>query len=276
MAATPSPVSTLFTEYYTANPIADTTVDTDFNPDEEPIYVDITADGITDYNQQLATGCYSQALTDADDVITTQWGLQWAMVLQTTAWTATSTAIYTQYFSPEYATGTDLNYANYVCQAVNVDDQNSINVLSDGAAVTTVMQATDVNWSATFTADQAESSPTATTVTEVQALGTAFTYTGTPDDAWTYGSVDIDDTATWQLVFECYGVRPVDALSDDLDELVEGELSFNAGAIVFTSESDLTELYHSVAATDFTQDIVQGAASLAAAATAVAVSLALF
>jgi len=199
------------------------------------------------------------------------------MTLQTTAWTATATAMYSQFFSPKYATGTDLNYANYVCKAVNTDDSNSVNVLVDGADVTFTMQATDVNWQATLTADQAESSPTATTVDEVVALGTAFTYTDTPTDAWQYGSVAIDDQATWQVVFECYGVRPVTALSDTLTELAEGDLDYNAGAQVFTSQSDLTLLYATDdAAADVTYTIVQGAASLAAAATAVAATLALF
>jgi len=51
MAATPTPVATLFTEYYTANPITDTTVETDFNETETPAYTDITNDSETDYNQ---------------------------------------------------------------------------------------------------------------------------------------------------------------------------------------------------------------------------------
>lgn len=79
------------------------------------------------------------------------------------------------------------------------------------------------------------------------------------------------------MVFTCYGVRPNDAASTDLDDFVDGTtLEFNGGAIVYTAEDDLTELYHSVMTTDLETDMVQGAASLAAAATAVAVSLALF
>merc|ERR1712226_1548365 len=237
-------VDARFTAYYTANPITDTTVETDFNDTVTPVFEDITAsDNNTAYEQMLAVSNYSQALTlSTDDTITTQWGITWAMTFQTSAWTAK-----------------------------NADDGNGNDALADAATVDTVMQATDVNWPATITADSPADEAA------VIALGTAFTYTDTPDDASTQGSVAIENANTWQLIFECSGVRPVTALSTGLNELAAGDLDYNAGAKVFTATDDLTALYETGDATaDVTFAVVQGAASLAAAATEVAVSLALF
>merc|ERR1719454_146576 len=164
-AATPTTMADLFTTYYTDNPITDTVVLTDFNDTINPTYADITADSITDYNQQIAVSNYSQALTlSTDDSETTQWGLSWSLVLQSTTWTATSTQVYTQYFAPKYAT--DSEYANYVCKAVNVDDSNGDNVLANDADVTTTMQVTGTNWETNFGANiQLADSDTVTSVT---------------------------------------------------------------------------------------------------------------
>jgi len=278
-AATPTAVSALFTEYYTANPITSTTVVSAFNDTAEPAYADITdSDNATNFEQQVAVSNYSQALTlSTDESITTQWGITWAMVFQSASWTATGIEVYTQYFAPKYAT--DSAYANYICQADNADNANTPpeSVVADGATVSWVMQSTTDNWETNLATDQALSSGSATTVTEVSALGTAFTYTDTPTDAWTYGSVAVDDTADFELVFTCVGVRPVTAASTGLIDLAEGALAYVAGAVVYTAEDDLTVVYQTGADTaDSSYTVVQGAASLAAAATAVAVSLALF
>jgi hypothetical protein len=79
------------------------------------------------------------------------------------------------------------------------------------------------------------------------------------------------------LVFECFGARPVTATSDELDDLAEGDLDYAAGAVVYAASDDMTTSYKTADDTaDETFTVVQGAASLAAAATAVAVSLAHF
>jgi hypothetical protein len=195
--ADPTPMATLFDDYYTANPITDATIETDFNDTEVPTFADITeatADA-AQYLQEIAVSNYSQAITDTtDDTITTQWGITWAMTFQTTQWTAAGTEVYQQYFAPKFAIATDTNYANYVCTADNtIAAGDTSGPLADAATITHNMRATDVNWPATLTADAPAD------VAASQALGTEFTYTDllSITDAFTSGSVAADDANSW-------------------------------------------------------------------------------
>lgn len=146
-AATPATMASLFTAYYTANPITSTTVVTAFNDTEVPAYTDITdSANNTNYNHQIAVSNYSQTLTlSTDDSVTTQWGVAWSLVLQSNQWTATGTEVYTQYFSPKYATDST-QYANYVCSAA----QDGSGYTVDDAAVSTVKQVTATNWETNY------------------------------------------------------------------------------------------------------------------------------
>merc|ERR1712091_455225 len=74
----------------------------------------------------------------------------------------------------------------------------------------------------------------------------------------------------------CWGNRVIDLESTTIDAMVSGDMSFDAGAMIFPDSAD------TAAAVTYTStelkvfSVTQGAASLVAAATAVAVSLALF
>ena len=91
--------------------------------------------------------------------------------------------------------------------------------------------------------------------------------------------MDGGDGQIW-FQFACWGSKVIGVESTTIDPIAIGDMSFDAGAMIFPNNADASEAltYSSAELTDLKVFSVtqEGAASLVAAATAVAVSLALF
>jgi len=108
--------------------------------------------------------------------------------------------------------------------------------------------------------------------------GDAFTFTDADNLIQQASAMDGEAAPAWSQ-FACWGNRVIDLESTTIDAMVSGDMSFDAGAIIFPNSADASEAvtYTSAELTDLKVfSVTQGAASLVAAATAVAVSLALF
>jgi len=114
--------------------------------------------------------------------------------------------------------------------------------------------------------------------TAANTQGTAFTFTDTDSVIKQESSMSGVTAPGWSQL-ACWGNRVIDLESTTIDAMVSGDMSFDAGAMIFPDSADTAAAvtYTSTELTDLKVfSVTQGAASLVAAATAVAVSLALF
>merc|ERR1712147_591344 len=111
-------------------------------------------------------------------------------------------------------------------------------------------------------------------------VGDEFTFTDDDSVQKDYAITSTSDSSWSQM--NCFATRTFEIESAEVDDLVAGEMSYSAGARVWTDSSDSSGSGAGAPAWTsdkpdslYTFDVVDGAASLAAAATAVAISLAL-